>query len=116
MTSMSRDTHEHRTRREMNNVTSRAGLKLTLLVGARGGEIAQLVRAQGTGVRIPVTAITFSCAAIHFPVVYNFTMSSKASSSHTMPIWCEILKILELVKCRRRLSPSHPIHPITALI
>ena len=38
-------------------------------------ELAQLVRARGvplgTGVRILVTAITFCCAVIHFPIVYN---------------------------------------------
>ena len=38
----------------------------------------------------PITAITFSCAAIHFPLVYNL---AKASSSHTVPIWCGRLKI-----------------------
>ena len=40
------------------------------------GELAQLVRAWGyvtleTVVQILVTAITFSCAVIHFPIVYN---------------------------------------------
>ena len=33
--------------------------------------LAQLVRALGTVVRIPIMAITFSCAAIHIPAVYN---------------------------------------------
>ena len=43
-----------------------------------------------TVVWMAVTAITLSCAAIHFPDV-----SSKASSSHshTIPIWCGRLKL-----------------------
>ena len=40
----------------------------------------------------PVTAITFSYAAIHFPGMYNL-VSSKASSAHTMSKWCGRLKI-----------------------
>ena len=32
------------------------------------------------------TAITFSCATIHFVHCVKLTMSSKATSSHTVPI------------------------------
>ena len=44
--------------------------------GTWGGEMAQLVRAQGRrpwgqGVRISITAITCSYAAIHLTAVYN---------------------------------------------
>ena len=47
-----------------------------LIVGDGDGELAQLVIARGfvslgTGVRILVPAITFSCATIHFQAMYN---------------------------------------------
>ena len=49
-----------------------------------GGELAQLVRARGymtlgTGVRIPVMAVTFSCAAIHLPAVYNLQRHQRSN-------------------------------------
>ena len=63
----------------------------------RGGEIAPFVKDavgylgdRGTN---PVTAVIFSCAEIHFLAVYNLTASSKASSSHYMPIWFRSVEI-----------------------
>ena len=48
----------------------------------------------GTRVGIPVTAIVFSCATIHFLDVYNLQRHQRpASSSHTIPIWHGRLKI-----------------------
>ena len=47
------------------------GINVACVSVVRGWEIAQLVRVLGIGERIPVTAITFSCAAFHFPAVYN---------------------------------------------
>ena len=61
----------------------------------------------------PVIALTFSCAAIHFPTVYNLhfqvTASPKVISSHVMPILC-------LHKCRPRLSSSHLMHHSTKIL
>ena len=49
---------------------------------ARGGELAQLVRGwgyvtMGTWVRIQITAVTFSFAAIHFLTVYNLQLHQR---------------------------------------
>ena len=63
---------------------------LEYLVFFVGWELAQMAKAKGcepcyTGMN-PVTAITFSSAAIHFLDVYNLSSNSKANSSHTM-VW-----------------------------
>ena len=44
-------------------------MKHTVNLHSVGGDIAQLVKA--LGLVNPLTAITFSCAAIIFPTVYN---------------------------------------------
>ena len=69
----------------------------------RGGEIAQLVKVGNSGDRgmNPVTAVIFCGTSIHFPAVCKLTSSSKASFSHTRPIWCGRLKTLELVELSR---------------
>ena len=66
-----------------------------------------------------VTDITFSFAAIHFLVVCIYhIVSSKASSSPTVPIWmvCEVKDPLSQKKCRCELSPPHLMHHISAMI
>ena len=68
------------------------GMSMFLLsVCSGGGELSWLehmVCNPGVSYTNPGHAITFSCAAIHFPAA-----SSKARSSHMMPIWCWRLKI-----------------------
>ena len=51
------------------------GHSLTTIEG--GWEIAQLVGAPVDKVIDPVTAITFSCAAIHFPGIYNLQLHQR---------------------------------------
>ena len=42
----------------------------------------------GTEERIPVMAITFSCATIHFPTVYNLQHHQKFLSYHAYMVVC----------------------------
>ena len=71
----------------------------------------------GTAVPIPVTTITFSCAAIHFPAVYITYSIIKGHflSYHAYMVW-EVKDPLSRLKCRLGLSPSHLMHDITAMI
>ena len=85
-------------------------LKLNLHTHSTGdGETAQLVGDPGDSGSNPITAIAFSSAAIYFHsveidcsrakcYVFDDLVSSKTSSSHTMPIWC--WRSLEPVKVK----------------
>ena len=70
-----------------NSTRSQICLPQSTKAGGRG-EIAKLVRVRGRWPwgRILVTVITFSCAAIHFPVVCNL-------QHDWMFLWCGRLKI-----------------------
>ena len=70
----------------------------------------------GTGVRIPVTAIIFSCAAIHFLDAYDLQHHQRAVPLMPSPygVW-EVKDILSRVKCRHRLSPARLIHHVTTM-
>ena len=61
----------------------------SVLIYTGGGEIAQLGRAQGMWPwGIPVTAITYSCAAIHVPTLYNLQHhQSLFLSYHAYMVW-----------------------------
>ena len=73
----------------------------------------------GTGVRIPVTAITFNCVEIHYPDVYYLQCFKSQFLSSRGSLLREIKDLLSLWKCRNMLSPSHLIHycdDITAIL
>ena len=92
---------------------------LPLVVGRWLSWLRQGIGDPGDTGKNPVTAITYSCAAIHFTAVYNLP-------HHQLPdplIRCiygverRRLKIPRVGKvCRLRLSPPHLIHHITAMI
>ena len=71
----------------------------------------------GTGKDMnPVTVITFICAAIHFPAVYN--LSSKVNSSHTMYIYMvwEVKYPLKGLSVGSGFLLLNPMHHITTMI
>ena len=78
------------------------GLKLFASTTPGSGEIAHLVRVRGRWPReqrvwILITAITFSCAAIYFPMVYSI-IKGQILSYHAYTVWEVKLRSLELIK------------------
>ena len=68
----------------------------------------------GDRARILVTAITYSCAEIHFPAVYS-VIKGQLLSYHAYMMW-EVKDPLSRLNSRLVLSPSHLIDHITPMI
>ena len=66
----------------------------------------------------PVSAITFSCAAIHFisqlRIIFS-VINGQFLSYHAYMVW-EVKDPLSRRKCKLEFSPPHLIHHITAII